>query len=372
MKKITMKDRAQARKYARENGLHAPSTDSDFRGILACMTGEPAPAVEPQPAPEPAIEPAPGPTKAQVKESLKTGLQDDSAVQDALAQLTKALTPPPQEAPQLDENRIIELIHQHATRSIELIDPKTNEPKAKIDTPHKALEDVYTIAANGQHIYLHGAAGTGKTTLAQQLAEMLDRKFYSTGAVLQKYELLGFNDANSNYQPTEFYKAYTQGGVFLFDELDASAPAAIVALNQALANPVYTFPNGEQKRHPDFIAVGAGNTDLTGASRAYNARNTLDASSVDRFFFFHIDYDHDIELMQAKRHLNEDKARHLVNQIHDLRERAKSHKLDTVVFSTRTIQKYALAVAAGMSEAQAQLGAFPPMSQDQKRQLGLA
>jgi hypothetical protein len=78
--------------------------------------------------------------------------------------------------------------------------------------------------------------------------------------------------------------------VFLFDEMDSSMPAALLAFNAALANGHADFPDGIIKRHPDFRAIAACNTFGGGANRQYVGRMQLDAASLDRFATLTWDY----------------------------------------------------------------------------------
>lgn len=100
-----------------------------------------------------------------------------------------------------------------------------------------------------------------------------------------------------NYQPTQFYKAFTEGGVFMLDEMDASIPEVLVILNAAIANRYFDFPApiGYVEAHPDFRVIAAGNTVGNGASYEYVGRNQLDAASLDRFAIVKIDYSEAIE-----------------------------------------------------------------------------
>ena len=131
---------------------------------------------------------------------------------------------------------------------------------------------------------LTGAAGTGKNVICKQVAQALGLKFYFSNAVTQEYKLTGFTDANGRYQPTQFYKAFTEGGVFMLDEIDASIPEVLVILNSAIANGYFDFPApiGYVDAHPDFRVVAAGNTTGNGADFEYVGRNQLDASSLEQ------------------------------------------------------------------------------------------
>lgn len=168
-------------------------------------------------------------------------------------------------------------------------------PAIPLGLVHYKTESVIKALAAGVNVYLHGPAGSGKTTIAQKAAEAFKVPFYFAAKVESEYLLLGFKDAHGNAVRTQFRDAYENGGVFLFDEMDASAPAAIVALNAALANGVCPFPDGIIPRHADFKCIGAGNTVLSGANRQYVGRVQLDAASVDRFAFIELPYDETLE-----------------------------------------------------------------------------
>lgn len=172
------------------------------------------------------------------------------------------------------------------------------EPVA-LGTVHKATPRILRALAAGLNVYLHGPAGSGKTTAGRKCAEALGVPFYTAAKVESEYLLLGFKDARGETVRTQFREAYEHGGVFLFDELDASAPGAVVALNMALANGICPFPDGNVQRHQDFYCIAAGNTKLTGANRQYVGRSQLDAASVDRFYFLEFGYDNALELSIA-------------------------------------------------------------------------
>lgn len=162
---------------------------------------------------------------------------------------------------------------------------------------HEKFETVLKFVANDEPVFLTGPAGSGKNVLCKQVAEALGLKFYFTNAVTQEYKLTGFTDAMGNYQPTQFYKAFTEGGVFMLDEMDASIPEVLVILNAAIANRYFDFPApiGYVEAHPDFRVIAAGNTVGNGASYEYVGRNQLDAASLDRFAIVKIDYSEAIE-----------------------------------------------------------------------------
>lgn len=170
-----------------------------------------------------------------------------------------------------------------------------SQPKA-LGVVHEQTERLIKMLAAGVNVYLHGPAGSGKTTAAQKAAEAFGRDFYFTGKVDSEYALLGFTMPNGNVVKTPFRIAYEFGGLFLFDEIDRSDNSAIVALNAALANGVCSFPDGTVKRHANFMCIAGGNTTMRGADNQYLSGQQQDASSVNRFAFLYWPYDEKLEL----------------------------------------------------------------------------
>lgn len=181
------------------------------------------------------------------------------------------------------------------TKSETPVNPK-REPKKPEGIQHEKFETVLKFVRADEPVYLTGPAGSGKNVLCKQIAEAMGLDFYFTNAVTQEYKLTGFVDAMGHYQETQFYKAFTRGGLFMLDEMDASIPEVLVILNAAIANRYFDFPGvGYVEAHPDFRIIAAGNTVGTGADYQYTGRNQLDAASLDRFAIVKIDYDSRVE-----------------------------------------------------------------------------
>ena len=160
---------------------------------------------------------------------------------------------------------------------------------------HEKFDEVTAIISQDIPVYLTGKAGTGKNVICKQVAQALGLEFYFTNAVTQEYKLTGFIDANGKYQETQFYKAFTKGGLFFLDEMDASIPETLVILNAAIANRYFDFPIGKVEANPNFRVVAAGNTVGTGADNEYTGRFCLDEASLDRFAMVEIGYSRQIE-----------------------------------------------------------------------------
>lgn len=102
----------------------------------------------------------------------------------------------------------------------------------------------------GYPVYMWGAAGCGKSHTAAQLAEGLGLPLFEQSQVLFAHDVKGYGDAAGKYVHTPFYRAFTEGGLFFLDEMDASQPEALVVLNMAIANRRYEFPViGNVKAH---------------------------------------------------------------------------------------------------------------------------
>lgn len=174
------------------------------------------------------------------------------------------------------------------------------------ETP-KILDKGFKMLVNmlGAHenIYLYGPAGSGKNVLCEELAAALGVNFYYQNTILTKFDLSGYKNAGGEFEETEFFKAWTKGGLFMLDECDNSQAEALVALNAALANGYYTFPGvGKVAAHKNFYCVAAGNTNGQGATEEYCGRYKMDESSRDRFFFYKVSYDPRIEEAISSEH----------------------------------------------------------------------
>ena len=182
---------------------------------------------------------------------------------------------------------------------INIVSSSTGAVLKTIEGQHEVLPDLLDNLLAGNHTYLVGPSGSGKTHLAQSAAEAMDRQLAICGAMLTKHEVTGYQDANGTYVTTAAREAYEKGYILLWDEVDASSPAALVAVNAMLSNSLYTFPDKTVSRHSDFIVIAAGNTYGTGADRQYIGRLQLDGATLDRFDFLEVGYDKTLEYKLA-------------------------------------------------------------------------
>jgi hypothetical protein len=181
------------------------------------------------------------------------------------------------------------------TITVKMPDRKPDS-EVKIDSPHMLFETVLKYVHAGLNVALVGPAGCGKSYLTQQLAKALKLDYYTNGALLTKFDLIGFVDASGSYHSTPAYEAFVNGGLHVFDELDASSPEAVVAFNGMTdGQGFYTFPNGMQTKHEDYRAIACMNTFGNGASAEYVGRFRQDAAAMNRYVRILIDYDRDLE-----------------------------------------------------------------------------
>lgn len=172
-----------------------------------------------------------------------------------------------------------------------------SENSHTVENPHKALPCLLYYIGKRHHVYLHGPAGSGKSTAAQQVAEALNLPFgyLSLNPQTPDSRILGFVDAGGTYRPTPFYNIYKDGGVFCIDEMDNASASLLTTLNSMLENGKGAFPCGIIPRHKDFVLVATGNTNGKGANPMFPERRPFDTAFSERFTFLFWDYDLDLE-----------------------------------------------------------------------------
>ena len=197
---------------------------------------------------------------------------------------------------------------QSACQEIRII--TTKETKKLDGLFHSQFSDVVkrlqVNAAIKRGVWLHGAAGGGKTTLAIQAAEALDVKFVPIfgSPTLTDTKLLGYTNAGTgDFVKGSIYDAYAcpeaqeRGALLFIDEADAGE--FMLVLNALLANDYYRFSNGEVLHRPKkFYILAAANTLGTGSQGGYR-RATLDLASRDRFTPYQLNYDEALETKVA-------------------------------------------------------------------------
>lgn len=269
-----------------------------------------------KPAKLPAEKTAEKPAEAPAKSGNDAAEQADRAFLAAMRNLVGAVTAAPVETlAALDVNRVREIIDTRINELLEsgklrefLESLRPAEQRIVVESPrgkfdlgagtvlHKDFEEILCYVNGGTPVYLYGPSGSGKSEIAKQVARALGLDYYFTGKVDLACDLLGFIDAGGRYNETPFYKAVKYGGLFLFDEIDASSEEALTAFNAALNSGECAFPCGIIQAHPNFRVMAAGNTSGNGGTSMYNSRRKLDDATLNRFCArFFVDYDPRIE-----------------------------------------------------------------------------
>lgn len=194
---------------------------------------------------------------------------------------------------------------------------------------HNKFEEVVKVLSLRLHPLLVGPAGSGKNVILEQAAKALKLNFYYVNDVTEEHKVMGFVDANGKFQQTQFFKAFTKGGLIMIDEMDNSHPSALLAINAALGTGYHqylTFPDGVlYESNPDFYLAAAANTYGTGSDQIYCGRSSLDGASLNRFLPIFIDYDKNLEqnlvkntnilnlFWQVRESINKNKIRHVIS-----------------------------------------------------------
>ncbi len=311
---------------------------------------------------------------------LRMSQQDSSNTRTPDQQVFRLLADAIQEhlpSDAIDEAKVREIVateiaEANLPRPIEvrLPDGKSNT----IDgTVHHQLEEVLGLVEEGhKNVLMVGPAGSGKTTLAKNIAAALglDFGFISLSQGVTESHLLGRllpqADGSWQYQASRFVEIFENGGVFLLDEIDAADANLMVSINAALANGILANPNGRiHHRHADTYIIAAANTWGRGADSSYVGRNALDASTLDRFVMSTalVDYDGQLEERLATP-LTKEQRRELIDWVWTLREKIKFHKLRRIA-STRLVAGSVAAMQAGRTLDQIKQRFFRNWSQDE-------
>jgi cobaltochelatase CobS len=259
---------------------------------------------------------------------------------------------------------------------------------------HPLFEKVLRLTAAGLNVMLTGAAGAGKTHLAESVAKALNREYGAINctAGASESQLMGWllpgNGGKFEYRPAPFVSLYERGNsLFLFDEIDAADPNFLLVANSALANGHIHVPQRiEQpsvKRGENVAIMATANTYGTGADMVYAGRNQLDGATLDRWYIVHVDYMEQLEASfmgltkEAPQQwkpasLDEDAIAKDLVELHAwlrvVRQKANENRLRRVV-STRAFIKAATARRAGVPVAEIKADLLAGWTADELRKV---
>lgn len=178
---------------------------------------------------------------------------------------------------------------------------------------HSEFPTLLHNAAIGQHTFLPGPPGSGKTHAAKQVADTLGWQYVeiSFSPDLPESRIWGGRTPDG-FMETPLLEGLRHamdnpdsGLVALFDEMDAARAALLVGMNSAMANNRVTAPNGDALTWGDNVVfIGAANTFGTGPTAEFAGRNKLDAATLDRFAYIPWDTDPIMEAQVVRSFLH--------------------------------------------------------------------
>lgn len=199
--------------------------------------------------------------------------------------------------------RINKRLDELAVPTRVVVDRK-DAPSVDVGLAHKQLPLLVKLmaardeAGHALNVFLHGAAGSGKTFAFRQAAGALGYEnpvAESYSGYVPESKLLGYKSATGDYVSTNLRRCYTDGQPYLADELDASDPRSLTVVNMMTANGHVGFPDGMVEKAEGFAFWGAANTIGLGADAVYVGRSQLDGATRDRFVFVRWETDNALE-----------------------------------------------------------------------------
>lgn len=240
--------------------------------------------------------------------------------------------------------------------SVTLVAPKAGSDFIETPFVRGILERAMNYLKAGFPIHLRGIAGTGKTTLALRIAELLkrpvilihgDEELSTTNLIggetgyHMKYVRDNFissvlkidEETAKRWVDNRLTQAVENGYTLIYDEFTRSRPEANNVLLSVLQEGILNFPSarteGDQiaKVHPDFNAIFTSNPEeYAGVHRAQDALRdrliTLDLETFDR--------DTEVAITQKKSGLPMADAAHIVDVVRKLRETGQYEFAPTV------------------------------------------
>lgn len=189
-----------------------------------------------------------------------------------------------------------------------------NGVKTKPVTGAHPTFEVALQALLADNLYMSGAQATGKSTLAQHLADSLGADMYRLTPMTpasQKFEFFGFDRPDGSYSGSALEDCLTSTGkrVLYIEEMDAGGPDIQVAFHAILdavrakkTDVIWlTAKHAVKIAEPEGLyVIATGNTEGFGATKNHLGRRPMDSATASRFAFVYIDYVEELEFNIAK------------------------------------------------------------------------
>lgn len=163
---------------------------------------------------------------------------------------------------------------------------------------HRVSAYVTALVRANVPVWLHGPAGTGKSTAAKAAATLLGLDYYEVNLAGAMASAIKGKQTLTEIIVSEFTKAYELGGLICLEEFDAAHPTVATAINNAIAGDEFhnDLDGRNVKRHPNFRIVATANTLGNGATKEFGSRMNLDGATKDRFRIGRVYVGLDLEL----------------------------------------------------------------------------
>jgi|SRR5579884_40920 len=318
------------------------------------------------------------------------------SLDEAVTLIAKALA-----AGNVNDEKVRQIVREEIGTPRKISISLNKAPAYEVSGCHPMMPKVLALASAGINVLMVGPAGAGKTHIAHDVANAVGRPFgsISLSAGITESHLTGRllpvgEGGRFGYIPSPFVQAYENGGVYLFDELDAADPNVLLVVNAAMANGGFDvearvaggLPSRVNK-HPDCLMLGAANTYGTGADMQYAGRNVLDAATLDRWYVVNIGYhteyegslagvipDNSIRMWEPSKASHaqiEERAQKLVTWVWGLRTRVEEKKIRRII-STRMCEKAIKALTAGLTVREISVDLLSGWTPEEKSAVGIS
>jgi energy-coupling factor transporter ATP-binding protein EcfA2 len=167
---------------------------------------------------------------------------------------------------------------------------------------HESLPRVLAHLAAGNHVFLYGPKGSGKSTAYETYAKIAGMGYEAVACHphMTASSLVGYRTPNGPWIDGSLSKSLREDLLLGVDEIDMGTPGMLSVLNMATAQGVINAD--EMLRATDrWRVIATANTNGQGATLEYVGRNKMDEALLDRFSMIHWDTDTKLERYIVRR-----------------------------------------------------------------------